>query len=205
MHPGTVTSDAQAFQQVLNRLESDVGTIARLVPAAKTGGHWPGTAPLWALVRMMFPVAESLADLICQKDNQTSQNLKQILEKEFEAARPGYVGKAAILAVLFRHSLTHTDELRSLTSAGREVVWRLSYGMTADHLKVTRPAPAIFELHFDTTAFYEDLVAVCRNALAVSWGGRVMQRYNTWLKLDLDAEPKPTATEKAAIAEIAAL
>ena len=37
MLPGTVTSDAQAFEQVLERLESEVGTILRLIPAAKEG------------------------------------------------------------------------------------------------------------------------------------------------------------------------
>ena len=120
--------------------------------------------------------------------------------------RPGcYKGKAAILTVLFRHSLTHTDELRRIIGAG-DVGWRLSYGQPADHMDLIGAGASNFGLHFDTTTFYEDLVAVCRKAQAATWGDAVMRRYNDgWLTLDLDAKSKPYSTEKHAIDEIAAL
>ena len=62
----------------------------------------------------------------------------------------------------------------------------------------------MFRLHFDTTAFYEDLCAVCVNARGKRWGGEVMKRYNGWLTLDLDKKRKDD-TVKDAIAKIAAL
>jgi hypothetical protein len=72
-------------------------------------------------------------------------------------------------------------------------------------MNLVRANATSFGLHFDTTAFYEDLVAVCRNAQAATSGGNAAQRYNGWLSLDLDTKPKLSATEKAAVAEIAAL
>lgn len=205
MLPGTVTSDAQAFEQVLGRLESEAGIILGLIPAAKANGLWRDTVPLWSLVRMMFPVAESLADLIYRKDNDTAENLRKVLANEFEAVRPGgYRSKAATLTLLFRHSLTHTDELRMLVAGGRTVGWLLGYGKPTQHMNLVKANATSFGIHFDTTAFYEDLVKVCRNAKAGTWDGDVMRRYNGWLTLTLDAKPNPQGLKKEAIAEIAA-
>ena len=59
---------------------------------------------------MMFPVAESLGDLLYR--DKAGINLQSILANEFLAVRPGYRRIAATLAVLYRHSLTHHDEPR---------------------------------------------------------------------------------------------
>jgi hypothetical protein len=204
MRPGQVCSDKQAFDQVLARLENDVGTMHFVIAKAKEAGAWKDTAPLWGLVRMTFPIAESVGALIHDSQDGTVQNLILILENEFEAVRPGaYKGKANILALLFRHSLTHTDEMRSLLTNGKEVGWSLSWNMRADHMKVLKPAPGIYGIHFDITAFYDDLVNVCRAAVVKTWNGRVMNRYNDWLKYDLDK--KGGKNVKDAIAEINAL
>src|SRR5260370_32160767 len=76
-------------------------------------GNFRGTAPFGWLVRMMFPIAESIGDLIYRHDNPV-RNLRSVLDREYEAVRPGYAGKSAALAKLYRHALTHQDELRSL-------------------------------------------------------------------------------------------
>jgi len=67
----------------------------------------------------MFPVAESLGDLIYRNDNATAHNLWSVFQNDFGQVRPAYRGKAALLAQLYRHSLTHHDELRILESNGR--------------------------------------------------------------------------------------
>ena len=149
---------------------------------------------------MTFPIAEAVGDLIHQ-GNRTAQNLQSVLENEFEAVRSGYQGKAAILTLLFRHSLTHTDELRTLVRGGREVGWLVSWSDQTNHLKLISNAHGMDIIHFDTTAFYEDLVAVCRKAMGKTWGGKVMQRYNGWLTLDLDKTRKTTSI-KGAIGEL---
>ena len=91
-------------------------------------------------------------------------------------------------------------KLRTLQTGGKECVWALSFGGRANHLKVTRQTPLV-RIQFDTTVFYDDLVAFCHAALAKNWGGIAKDRYNSWLTLNLDAE-KPTKSIKAAIGEI---
>jgi hypothetical protein len=62
---------------------------------------------------MMFPIAESVGDLIYQETSSV-RNLTQVLANQFEAVRLGYNDKAATLAILYRHSLTHQDEMQGL-------------------------------------------------------------------------------------------
>jgi hypothetical protein len=203
MRPGQVTSDNQAFAQVLVRLESEVGQIIRLIGEAKQRGLFHGTAPFWALIRMMFPIAESLGDLI-HRQGQPVLNLESVLKNEFETVRPGYSRIAATLAVLYRHSLTHQDELRMLLTDGKEIDWYVGFGHREIHLSVSKPEPRVIIIHFDTTAFYDDLVAVCKGAIGKHGDGQVAIRYNSWLQLDLDGPPS-NGTKKRAVAEIAAL
>jgi hypothetical protein len=199
--PGQVTSDDQAFQQILGRLENEVGTMLSLIEIGKhEKGLFPGTAPLWSLVRMVFPIAESIGNLIHRHDSAV-RNSRSVLENEFEGVRPGYVGKSAVLALLYRHALTHQDELQSLQTAGRELGWQLSYQGRAEHLQIANHGPALWSLRFDTTAFYEDTVAVCRASIGRPWNGAVMARYNAWLTCDLDTE-QPNSGVRDAIAFI---
>jgi len=87
-HPGAVRSDRQAFGQIATRFRDEVGRIQSRVNFVR------GPVPFWALVRMMFPVAESLGDLIYRRDEATARNLRSVLENEFEQVRSGYAGKA---------------------------------------------------------------------------------------------------------------
>lgn len=197
MRPGQVATDAQAFQQILQRLQDEPGAILNLVAESKAKGGFQNTAPFWALVRMLFPIAESIGDLI-YRDLSTVKNLTSVLSTEFESVRSGYNLMANTLAVLYRHSLTHQDEMRALRTGGNEVVWIVSYGTPADHLQFKQCQIGI-TLHFDTCGFYEDMVKVCNAAMSKPWGGSIKDRYNSWLALDLDANPK---RYKDAIAEI---
>ena len=204
MRPGEVKSDKQAFHQILTRLEDDVGTILKLIPKGKEEGFFPDTAPFWALLRMTFPIAEAVGDLIyC--NNSTAQNLQSVLENEFEAVRSGYRGKAVILTLLFRHSLAHTDELRTLIIGEREVGWWVSWSEEQmSHLSLLNDVPGVdVVIRFDTTAFYEDLVDVCHHAMDKTWGGQVMKRYNGWLTFDIDEASK--RVKKSAIDELTKL
>ena len=203
MRPGEVKSDKQAFHQILTRLEDDVGTILQLILKGKKEGLFPGTAPFWALLRMTFPIAEAVGDLI-HRNNSTAQNLQSVLENELEEVRSGYRGKAVILTLLFRHSLTHTDELRRLIIGQREVEWSVSWSKQTSHLSLLNDVPGVdVVIRFDTTAFYEDLVDVCHHAMDKTWGGQVMKRYNGWLTFDIDEASK--RVKKSAIDELTKL
>jgi len=203
MLPGEVQSDEQAFRQILGRLEGEVGTSLQLIVDGKQKGLFPGTAPFWALMRMTFPIAESLGDLI-YRNASTAANLQSVLETEFEAVHAGYKGKAAILTMLYRHSLAHHDELRVLESGAKKIWWIVSFSDRKNHLNLVRQATDIVAIHFDTTAFYDDLIAVCRQAITKQWNGHVVTRYNNWLTFDLQKKKGKdrTKTEKAAIIEI---
>jgi hypothetical protein len=205
IHADEVKTDEEAFEQILKRLTNDVGTILGLVRQAKDANReFHKTAPFYAIARMLFPIAESIGDLVYRNNNSTSANLTSILENEFEVVRPGYQGKAAIVAELFRHSLTHTDELRVLQCNARKVGWSISWNEETDHLKLTRGIADEFQFKFDTTAFYEDVVKVLQSAAQKSWQGEVMKRYNGWLTLDLSNNPRGAGRTKA-INEIKAL
>jgi hypothetical protein len=205
-----VTSDRQAFEQILKRLQDDVGVMMKVIesvrdrPSLFDPAIWQGDAvPMFALVRMTFPIAESVGDLIYRSNS--TVNLKNILSNQFEDIRSGYKGKAASLSTIYRHGLTHTDEMRTLAAAGKKLTWHLSWGNPSVHLTVSSPdkgARNVRRIHFDTSSFYCDLVKVCQNAMNSTWNGEVMERYNSWLDLDLDVVPNPNSTTKAAIVEI---
>lgn len=183
-----VGTDAEAFLQVRDRLQRDVGRIIRLEIILAWLTH---TAPFWALARMLFPIAEAIGDLMYQ-----SAGLVKGIE-ELKSIRPGYGGKAAILAQLFRHPLMHTDELRKVTTPnGKTVVWRLGFREPQIHLREERLDPDRIRISFDLTTFYHDLLALCANNASKSFGGRARDRYNAWLTRKLDP------SEKQAIAEI---
>lgn len=198
-----VNDDAQAFLQVRGRLEGDVGGIFALIDAKPA----PGQVPFWALVRMMFPVAEAIGDLIHHAAaTGTADALIRVLSTEFEAARPGYKRAAALLTLLYRHSLTHQDEMRRLRLGGKEVDWQINY--SGPHVNVTKTTAGV-KIEFGCKEFYSDLVAVLKTAEAGTWGGVVKDQYNSWLEFDLDAKKKAGErlykAEKDALAEIALL
>jgi len=202
MIPGEVTSDKEAFDQIVGRLKGDVGTIIKLISVGKKQGLFEKTAPFWALARMMFPIAEAVGDLIHQSTS--VKNLVSVLTQEFETERKGYAGKPACIALLYRHSLTHTDELRKLVVGTTEVNWRISYRENKRHLELMTESSGIHRITFDTTAFYTDILAVCKAAKRKSWGGSVMKRYNSWLILNLAKLPKDLNwNEREALKEIA--
>lgn len=196
--PGTVGSDRQAFDQISARFRDEVGRISSRINFVR------GPVPFWALLRAMFPVAESLGDLIYRNDESTTKNLRSVLECEFESVRAGYAGKAALLAHRYRHALAHHDELRVVTSGGRSVGWGVNGEKSARHLEVRRVRGELFRLTFQPRAFYDDILAVCDRARGRSWNGEVMRRYNEWLTLDLDGATA-NGSVKAVRKEIEAL
>lgn len=197
--PGAVQSDAQAFRQIASRFEGEVGAILNRI------NFDDGPVPFWSLVRMMFPVAESLGDLLYGGRMNTATTLRKILDQEFEMARPGYRGKSALLTLLFRHSLAHQDELRQVINRDRRLTWHVSGDCDGGHLEVRRSESGKTPLlQFQPRVFYVDVLAVCRTAEERLWDGRVMTRYNSWLRLDLSTA-NLTTNERAVAAELDSL
>ena len=151
-------------------------------------------------MRMMFPVADRLAILI-YRDHSTSQNLRSVLGNEFEWVRSGYRGKAALLTLMYRHSIMHQDELRAVTGSGKPVGWKLTSSEDDDHLDVSRARSGVLLIEFQPRSFFKDILDVCRRAQRKKWRGEVMKRYNGWMILDLDSG-RSNSTIKAARVEL---
>jgi hypothetical protein len=111
---------------------------------------------------------------------------------------------------MLSHSLIHTDEMRILKTKGRVAIWQLGFGDGPEipplppHLLVKQESPTHWRVHFNATTFYNDLAAFLISAQAKTWDGKVRDRYNSWLELDLDAKADAFYAEKTAVAEIAA-
>lgn len=176
-----VTKADQAYQNILNRLVDDVGPVWELVNSRKY-------SPFWLLTRSMMPVAESIGDLI-YKNESTSKNLEDLIENELATVRPIYRGKGALIAVLYRHSLMHQDEPRSLYCGNITIHWNVAFIDGRYHLKTsnkdTRRRSCIMQ--FDLRSFYEDLQQVLHNCIKYGPRKGVAKRYNSWSFLNIES------------------
>lgn len=197
--PGTVSSDAQAFKQIAERFAAELAGLTRAIDFEA------GPVPFWALLRISFPVAESIGDLLYGPTHKTAAALRLVLEQEFESVRSGYRGKAALLTLVLRHSLIHHDEPRRVCRDHQCITWHLDSDCDDSHLAVdwSRSGERLL-IKFQPRAFCEDIVAVCRHLEARSHGGKVMARYNSWLTLELAGRTLNT-NESCAADELDAL
>jgi|GEM_PF-6575759 len=139
-------NDRDALCLVLNRLNADVGGLFNLVEKHNSECEEDDQRlwPFWAFSRMLFPVAEAVGYLVYGKGN--SWDLIEILENEFESVRTGYRGKAALIVLLFRHSLIHTDELRILCQSDYEFAFK-SVVTDILHLTFKKNCSGIFYIY----------------------------------------------------------
>ena len=181
-------NDTDAFQNVKNRLVDDVGGI---LLTNRIDGLF---TPFWAVARMLFPIAESIGDLIYQNDIHPTINLEQVFQNEFEEARIGYKNKANLIAQLYRHSLTHTDELRELKHNEMICTWLLALDRSANHLSSERLSENVIRIHFDLLQFYDDIKKVLDNlvikAAKNTFNDKIKERYNGWTELDISHDAK---------------
>jgi hypothetical protein len=119
--------------------------------------------------------------------------------------RKGYRDKAAILALLYRHSLMHTDEMRILGTNGKAVNWGLGFNAPAKHLQIEKMGPDAVRVNLDLTTIYDDLVKLCQANRERVFHGKAAIRYNDWTILTLDSKPSLTRIERRAVKEVAAL
>ncbi|HOE74618.1 MAG TPA: hypothetical protein PLG93_01300 [bacterium] len=172
--------DAIAFQNIKKRLVDDVGRILSVID-----GQF---SPFWAVARMLFPIAEAIGDLIYRDDHSTVKNLEQVFQYEFEEVRAGYKNKANLITQLYRHSLTHIDELRELKDGDLICTWYLALDRSANHLFSEKLGEKI-RINFDLLQFYDDigclLDRLIKKATENVYGGKVGERYKSWTKLNI--------------------
>lgn len=185
-------TDTQALLQVKTRLINDVGGLIELIDS-----H-PTLTPFWALIRALFPIAEAVSDLAYYRQSQGSLHTQEMLIKlfreRFGTINKGYAQFAGVLVVIYRHSLTHQDELRTLLyeDAGIAMTWAVSFHASGKHMQVemvggtykdmvTGKEGQTAHLFFDVRQFYLDLIQVIDSLLAENLKGDAGKRYEEWL------------------------
>lgn len=137
-------------------------------------------SPFWLLARELFPVAESIGDLIHGSSN--NDNLQTFIDVDMAKISNEYSGKGAILAHLFRHSLLHTDEPRSIYAGNISIYWSIGFLDGRYHLlrldKDPRNRSCVIQL--DVRQFYEDLLVLLEHYKYNGPKSGVAKRYNSW-------------------------
>jgi hypothetical protein len=192
--------DIVTLDKLARRLEDDVGYLVEHCVATRKHCYW-------ALSRALFPVAESLAWLLCPNPSsqQTSAQLCWFLESVMGDVNPRYRTTARCLCQMWRHALAHSDEPPTLRHPdGRKLAWSVSLDCNENHLQVERHGK-LKCLHFSVHCFYLDLLTVIKdvNQLSRVPEGTVYARYERWAELQLIGSER---TEKGkAAAEMAEL
>ena len=197
IHYNRVKSDRAAFARVRARIEGDVGSLIELIRLGQKNGHFNNTAPFWSLARMLFPIVESLGCLLLRGQS-TSANLKYGLEH----LNAEYKGISAIISLVYRHSLMHQDELRTLRKARTSITWNLRFDSPNEHLIVTKFGRGLYEIKFDLTKFYQDILSKLKELENVYFKKQVQKEYNSWLLFKLSGNNR---IERDAISELSAI
>lgn len=176
-----VTTPSQAYQNIKNRLVDDVGPVWRLINSRPY-------SPFWLLTRSMMPIAESIGDLVYQSDS-TVENLEKVIDNDLAKIRPIYKGKGAIIALLYRHSLMHQDEPRSIYAGNITIEWNLAFIDGRHHLQTLskNPQTRTCVMSFDLRAFYQDLIALLDLYIAGGPKKGVVKRCNSWTFLNISS------------------
>jgi len=168
-----VTTAEQAYSTIQSRLLTDLEPVWQMINHRQY-------SPFWLLARELFPIAESIGDLI-YRDKPTI-NLTKVLENDFSKIRPEYADKGKMIALLYRHSLIHQDEPRSIYSGNITIEWSLAFIDGRYHLKVSnidrRRHSCVMQ--FDLRTFYEDILALLELYKEKGPKRGIASRYNSW-------------------------
>lgn len=168
-----VSSAEEAYSNIQSRLLADMEPVWGMINSGRY-------SPFWLLSRELFPIAESIGDLIYR--DRPTVNLTKVLENDFCKVRPEYAGKGKMIALLYRHSLIHQDEPRSIYSGNITINWSLAFIDGRYHLRVSdidrRRRSCVMQ--FDLRTFYEDILALLELYKEKGPKKGVAKRYNSW-------------------------
>lgn len=195
-----IQENKEAFLKIKERLETDVGKIISFVVAERTEGRdW---CPWFGLLRMLFPIAESLGNLLYNESS--SKNLTMIMAEELSKYNEGYRSFPNTITLLYRHSLTHQDEPRIVLLKSAQWGWKFSFYNKSRHLQVDQSSEGdpMQRIEFDVTQFYDDLIQLCDDLAKRNFNRTIIERYNEWFTLNLVAGKKLSLVEIEAKKEI---
>lgn len=168
-----VNTAEEAYSNIQGRLLADLEPVWQMI-------NHRAYSPFWLLARELFPIAESIGDLIYR--DKPTVNLTKVLENDFSKIRPEYAGKGKMIALLYRHSLIHQDEPRSIYSGNISIYWNLAFIDGRYHLQVSdinrRSRSCVMQ--FDLRTFYEDILSLLELYKVKGPKRGVAARYNSW-------------------------
>ena len=181
----------QAYRNIALRLQGDMKPLWQSI---RTDDSY---TPYWLIARELFPVAESVGALI-HNDISNTKNLIDFFEKDLQKVRPGYADVSHIASDIYRHSLIHQDEMRSLRAGAITIEWRLSIGDSEYHLKRKHknPRKRACTLSFDLFIFYNDILELLKMYEKKGPKRGIVGRYNRWtLKISPNSDTRLQAHE----------
>ena len=195
--------DSEAFLRIRKRLEDDVGGLMELV-LRETRQNSDFIPPFWAFARMLFPVAEATGDLLYRTT--PSKNLLNLFQNDLSNFNVGYRDVGALVILIYRHSLIHQDELKTLISDETRIFsWGLGFGGGVNHLEVlnvNRGRSITVIIQFDLSQFYKHLLELLAEKSSLDFQGRAGRRYEEWKMEWLPRDPDSISNiEKTAIEE----
>lgn len=201
-------TDADALINIRTRLEGDVGFLIKLVEDHNQKVE-AKQIPFWALLRTMFPIAEAIAGLLYgESEGKTQANMLKLFEEELCKYNINYKKCSAILILMYRHALTHTDLPRPITNKDGTITctWGVGFGDNI-HLSIYKGAPYVREsdgiagigisIPFEVKQFYNDLLRLLEDLKARDFGGELGKNYEAWKTYELiDNKPIHAQAER---------
>ncbi|MBI2888567.1 MAG: hypothetical protein HYY10_01460 [Candidatus Liptonbacteria bacterium] len=182
-------TDKEVLQEMKKRLLDEVGQIIEYAynhpdNPRKTGKEDWRWIPWKAFTRMLFPMAESIGDLLHQCP-ETGDNLKEVFN-DLGKYNTRYGMTKNIMAIVYRNALMHQDEPKPISHGITiRMEYALAFNIPEKHLHSELLGDKTMRLYFDLTQFYEDLVMLCEEQSKKDHQGRVATRYTRW-KNNLD-------------------
>ncbi len=169
-----VNTPYEAYSSIQTRLLNDLEPVWQNINSRSY-------SPFWLLARSMFPVAESIGDLI-YKSSKTSENLEKFIDNDLSKIDPIYKNKGKLIALLYRHSLMHQDEPRSIHGGSYTIDWQIAFFNGTNHLKVLAKdgRSRSCTMSFDLRSFYNDLILLLEKYKLNGPKRGVVSRYNSW-------------------------
>jgi len=140
-------SKREFLEGVKGRLENEVGIYLRLLAEKQAQDPNFPKVGCFAGVRLLMPVVDALSSVLMRSSRTDPRpNAVRFLERELEIEYP------YVLWEMYRHSLIHTDKIRSLRYRSNRVSWGISIGLDG-HFFVGG------QTQVDITKLYQDLIA----------------------------------------------
>ncbi len=205
-------SDRDVFSSLRVRLVSDVGYLISLIEEKRLINE-NAPIPFWALLRTLFPIAESIGFLVHNSDKSVN-NLTLIFSNNLVKYNDGYQKLANTLVIMYRHALMHTDIVRIIQYDDVQVGWVVDFDEGNKHLRIFPSNTGFknrnngstgvlkFFIWFDIKQFYDDLLSLCRDLEESGVGGQAKERYNSWQIYFLDERQKVDQKAKTEIREM---